>query len=78
MAKFRDGLIDEIIRDFDRLPDDAVIPTAATERLLNISKKTVRRHFTMVRISLGRVGQRVGEVRAIAREAKATPPDAAA
>jgi len=66
-ANFR-ALIDEIIGNFDRLPDSAVIPSAATARLLSVSVKTVRRNFPTVQISPGRTGQRVGEVRAISQK----------
>ena len=76
-AKFLE-LIDEIVGNFSKLPDDAIIPTQAVARLRSISNKTVRRSYPMVRVSPGRVGVRVGVARAIPCEAKAPPSDATA
>ena len=56
-----------IFENFDKLPDDAIIPVAVTAAVLGLCEKTVRNRFPSVRISPGRLGQRVGYVRAIVR-----------
>jgi hypothetical protein len=53
-----------LIENFDKLPDDAVIPTAVTAALLSVNPKTVQSHYESVQISPGRTGQRVGYLRA--------------
>jgi len=59
----------KIIEDFDRLPEDMIIPEAATRVLINSSEWTQRRHptFRRIQISPGRFGNRVGDIRALAR-----------
>jgi hypothetical protein len=41
----------ELIRDFDRLSNDAVVPTQVTASILNISARTVQRRFPSVQLS---------------------------
>jgi hypothetical protein len=55
---------------FDILPDDAVLPTKITAIILGVSERTVRYHPSLPRksVSRGRYGQRVGDIRKIARE----------
>jgi hypothetical protein len=53
-----------LLENFDKLPDDAVIPTAVTAALLSVNPKTIVSHFESVQISPGRTGQRVGYLRA--------------
>jgi hypothetical protein len=60
------------IREFDCLPDDAVVPRRVTAALLHISERTVRRCVPTVQLSARRRGNRVGDIRAIARGDK--PP----
>jgi hypothetical protein len=55
------------IEDFDRLPDDAVVPRRITAALLHMSERTVRRCVPTVQLSARRRGNRVGDIRAIAR-----------
>jgi hypothetical protein len=55
------------IKNFDDLPDDAVVPRRVTAEVLGMSERTVRRSVPTVNLSLRRRGNRVGTVRAIAR-----------
>jgi hypothetical protein len=57
-----------LLENFDKLPDDAVIPTAVTAALLSVNPKTIVSHFESVQISPGRTGQRVGYLRATKRK----------
>ena len=59
-------LMDEITQ-FDDLPDDAVVPRRVTAAVLHISERTVRRSVPTVNLSQRRRGNRVGDIRAIAR-----------
>jgi len=59
--------IAEILRRFDQLPDDAVIPTAMTAAIHSVSPRTVRRRYPSVQLSPNRKGQRVGTIRAMSR-----------
>ena len=61
----------EIIKRFDQLPDDAVVQTKITALVLGLSEKNVRYHpqLPRVQVSLGRYGQRVGDIRALVRNA---------
>ena len=59
-----------LLEGFDRLPDDAVVPTPVTAALFGLCQKTVRERFPSVRISPGRMGQRVGYLRSISRGEK--------
>ena len=56
-----------LIKNFDSLPDDMVIPTKVTARVHNISERTVRRTYPSIQLSPGRKGQRVGDIRAMSR-----------
>jgi hypothetical protein len=66
----------ELVRNFDALPDDAVVSTKVTEILLNTSEWTLRRNppLRRVQISQKRFGHRVGDIRALVRGA--SPPQA--
>ena len=55
------------VKEFDSLPDDAVVPRYVTAALLHISERTVRRCVPTVQLSARRRGNRVGDIRAIAR-----------
>jgi hypothetical protein len=57
----------DTIKAFDDLPDDAVVPRRVTAAVLNISERTVRRSVPTVKLSPRRRGNRVGDIRAIAR-----------
>jgi hypothetical protein len=69
----------ELVRNFDALPNDAVVPTKVTEILLNTSEWTMRRNppLRRIQISQGRFGHRVGDIRALARGELTSPPEAA-
>ncbi len=60
----------DILKRFDTLPDDAVVPTKVTAKIHNVSERTVRRTYPSVQLSPGRKGQRVGTLRAMARGEK--------
>jgi hypothetical protein len=62
--------IADILRHFDELPDDAVVPTRATAAIHGVSEKTVRRAYPSVQLSPNRKGQRVGTIRAMSRNEK--------
>jgi hypothetical protein len=59
----------ELVRNFDALPDDAVVPTKVIEILLNTSEWTLRRNPPLRRVHLSatRFGYRVGDIRALVR-----------
>jgi hypothetical protein len=59
----------EFVRNWDALPDDAVVPTRIAAFFLGVSDKTVRNHphLTKVWVSEDRCGFRVGQLRQIAR-----------
>jgi hypothetical protein len=61
----------ELVKNFDALPDDAVVPTKVTEILLNTSEWTLRRNppLRRIQISQRRFGHRVGDLRALIRGA---------
>jgi hypothetical protein len=62
--------IAEILRRFDQLPDDAVVPTRVTAAVHGVSQRTVRRTYKSVQLSPNRKGQRVGTIRAMSRAEK--------
>jgi hypothetical protein len=64
----------DIVKQFDSLPDDAVIPRRVAAQILNLSERTIRRLYPVVKLSPNRRGVRVGDIRAIAR---GQPPKAA-
>jgi len=55
------------IKQFDDLPDDAVVPRRVTAAVLHMSERTVKRIVPTVKLSARRRGNRVGAIRAIAR-----------
>jgi hypothetical protein len=55
------------IKEFDELPDDAAVPRRVAAAILHISERTVRRSVPTIRLSPRRCGNRVGDIRAIAR-----------
>jgi hypothetical protein len=59
----------EFVRNWDSLPDDAVIPTKIAAFFLGIDERTVRYHphLTRVQLSQGRYGFRCGDLRRLAR-----------
>jgi hypothetical protein len=59
--------IAEILRRFDDLPNDAVVPTRVTALIHGVSPRTVRRTYPSVRLSPNRKGQRVATIRAMSR-----------
>jgi hypothetical protein len=63
----------ELIKRFDDLPNDAVLPTKATELVLGVSGRTVRYRLDLprVQISAGRYGYRVGDIRDLVRRGRA-------
>jgi hypothetical protein len=65
-----DSEIAEILRRFDQLPDDAVVPTKVTALIHGISERNVRRTYPSVQLSPNRKGQRVGTIRAMSRAEK--------
>ena len=60
----------EALERFNSLPDDAILPSRVTEIILGVSERTIRYHPNLprVQISRGRYGQRVGDIRKLARE----------
>jgi hypothetical protein len=68
MPVMTDGLR-AILERFDALPDDAVLASRITAIILGLSEKTVRNHPALprVRLSVGRYGQRVGDIRNLVR-----------
>jgi hypothetical protein len=60
----------ELVRHFDKLPDDAVVPTPVTAAVHGVSERTVRRTYPSVQLSPGRKGQRVGTIRKMSRNEK--------
>jgi hypothetical protein len=59
----------ELVRNFDALPDDALVPTKVTEILLNTSEWTLRRNPPLRRIQVSQkcFRNRVGDIRALVR-----------
>jgi hypothetical protein len=64
------GALREILERFDLLPDDAVVPTKVTAIVMGLSERTVRYHPHLPRheVSIGRYGQRAGDIRKLCRE----------
>jgi len=60
----------EVLQRFNALPDDAILPSRVTGIILGVSERTIRYHpqLPRVRVSRGRYGQRVGDIRKLARE----------
>ncbi len=57
----------ELIKHFDALPNDAIVPTGVTVIVTNLSEWTLRRHLPKVQLSPRRCGFRVGDIRALVR-----------
>jgi hypothetical protein len=59
----------EIIKQFDQLPDDAIVPDPVARLVLNESERSWRRNRPVRRIAIGerRGGARVGDIRALVR-----------
>jgi hypothetical protein len=64
------GYLAEILAKFDELPNDAIVPVAAAAALHSVSDETVRQKYDTVRLSAGRIGVRVGTLRAMSRAEK--------
>jgi hypothetical protein len=62
--------IAKILKKFDELPDDAVVPSRVTAAVHGVSERTVRRTYPSVQLSPNRKGQRVGTIRAMSRGEK--------
>jgi hypothetical protein len=62
--------IAEILRRFDQLPDDAIVPSRVTAAIHGVSTRTVRRNYPSVQLTPNRKGQRVGTLRAMSRAEK--------
>jgi DNA-directed RNA polymerase subunit H (RpoH/RPB5) len=62
--------LNEILKRFDALPDDAVVSSNVTATILGVCSKTVREHphLKKVWVSANRYGQRVGDIRKIVRD----------
>ena len=61
--------IDLIVEQFDKLSDDAVVQRRVTARILNTSPWTIKRNRLLpeIQISERLRGNRVGDIRAVAR-----------
>ena len=59
----------EVLERFNALPDDAILPSRVTGIILGVSERTIRYHpqLPRVQVSRGRYGQRVGDIRKLAR-----------
>ncbi len=59
----------EILRNFDQLPDDAILSSREALSIVPISERQLRRGQLLprVRLSAQRWGYRVGHIRALAR-----------
>ena len=60
----------DLVRDFDQLPDDAVVPLQVAAAIHSIAPRTILRRYPLVRLSPNRVGVRVGTMRAMSRGEK--------
>jgi hypothetical protein len=61
--------IEAIVAKFDELSDDAIVPKRVTAKILNTSTSTIKRNQLLpeIQISERYTGNRVGDIRAIAR-----------
>jgi hypothetical protein len=55
--------LDEILKRFADLPDSAVVPTAVAAMHDNVSERTVRRNYPLIKLSERRFGVSVGYLR---------------
>jgi hypothetical protein len=65
----------DLVRNFDALPDDALVPTKVLEIVINTSEWTLRRNpplLPRIHTSQKSFGYRVGDIRALVR-GKLTP-----
>jgi hypothetical protein len=60
----------DLLRRFDDLPNDAVVPVSVAAAVHGVSERTVRRLYQTVRLTPGRTGLRVGTLRAMSRAEK--------
>jgi hypothetical protein len=61
--------IDEILQRIPKLPDSAVVPIQVAAEHDNVSVRTVRRRYPIVKLSPGRSGVRVEHLRNRGRSA---------
>lgn len=57
----------DLVRRFDELSDDAVVPVEVPAAIHGVSKRTVQRRYPKVQLSPNRIGIRVGTIRAMSR-----------
>jgi hypothetical protein len=59
----------ELIKNWDSLPDDAIVPDKVARIILNESERSFRRNSKLRKVSLGpqRNGRRVGDIRKLVR-----------
>lgn len=59
----------DLLQNFDKLPDDAIVPSKITAALLNISTRQLRRSPPIPKVKTGirSCGYRAGSIRALAR-----------
>jgi hypothetical protein len=59
----------QLIENFDRLPDDCIVPDVVARLVLNESERSFRASPPVPRVALGpqRGGRRVGDIRAVVR-----------
>jgi len=59
----------EVLERFNALPDDAILPSRVTGIILGVSERVIRYHpqLPRIQVSRGRYGQRVGDIRKLAR-----------
>jgi hypothetical protein len=60
----------DLIRRFDQLSDDAVVPTQVAAALHNVAPRTVLRRYPLVQLTPNRLGVRVGTIRKMSRGEK--------
>jgi hypothetical protein len=54
---------EQILKDFDKLPDSAVVPTSVAAKHDHVSERTVRRNYPLIRLTERRYGVTVGYLR---------------
>jgi len=60
----------DLIRRFDELSEDAVVPASVAAAIHSISMRTVLRQYPLVQLGPRRVGVRVGLLRKMSRGEK--------
>jgi hypothetical protein len=55
--------LDDILKRFADLPDSAVVPTAVAAMHDNVSERTVKRNYPLIKLSERRYGVNVGYLR---------------